>query len=84
MLTHNINAATGSYQTRKGQVEADNQKAIYQQVYDSALLAGLEKTGGCRVPKLPKTGASKMTGTSTNSGGKIMPGKYEEQRSEAV
>lgn len=24
MLTHNINAATGSYQTRNGQIEADN------------------------------------------------------------
>lgn len=53
-------------------------------MYDSALLAGLEKTGGTRVPKLPRQGTSKMTGTSTKSGQKIMPQKYEEQRVETA
>lgn len=41
-LTHNINGVSGK------------QKAKYQQVYNSALIAGLEKTNGMRVPKLPK------------------------------
>jgi len=41
-LTHNINGVTG------------DQKAKYKQVYDSALIAGLEKTNGVRVPKIPK------------------------------
>lgn len=87
-LTHNINAATGSYTVSKGgEIEADNQKAIYQQVYDSALLAGLERTGGTRVPKLPRKGRSNMTvgDEPKPKGGKdIMPNMYENQRSEAA
>ena len=42
-LTHNINGVTGK------------QKATFKQVYDSALIKGLDKTGGVRVPQIPKT-----------------------------
>ena len=42
-LTHNINGVTGK------------QKAKYKQVYDSALIKGIEKTKGVRVPQIPKT-----------------------------
>lgn len=41
MLTHNINGCTGK------------QSAQFQQVYDSAYLAGLDKTKGTRVPQIP-------------------------------
>lgn len=43
LLTHNINAECG-----------DN-PPLYQQVYDSALKAGIVKTKGMRVPKIPIT-----------------------------
>jgi len=43
LLTHNINAECG-----------DN-PPLYQQVYDSALKAGLTKTKGMRVPAIPLT-----------------------------
>ena len=42
MLTHNINAATGK------------QNSEFYQVYDSALLAGINHTKGMRIPKIPK------------------------------
>ena len=42
MLTHNINPVSG---------EQNNE---FQQVYDSALYQGLEKSGGVRVPTFPK------------------------------
>lgn len=41
MLTHNINGCTGKQSTQ------------FQQVYDSAYLAGLDKTKGVRVPQIP-------------------------------
>ena len=43
LLTHNINAECG-----------DN-PPLYQQVYDSALKAGIVKTKGMRVPQIPVT-----------------------------
>ena len=46
LLTHNINAECG-----------DN-PPLYQQVYDSALKAGLLKTKGMRVPQIPLTKAA--------------------------
>jgi hypothetical protein len=52
-LTHNINPACGSYKINDDVIEANNNKAVYQQVYDSALMAGLDKTKGTRVPKMP-------------------------------
>ena len=42
MLTHNINAATGK------------QNSEFYQVYDSALLAGINHSKGVRIPKIPK------------------------------
>lgn len=41
-LSHNINPCS------------NRQKAKYQQVYDSALIAGVNQTNGIRIPKLPK------------------------------
>ena len=41
-MTHNLNGITGK------------QKAVFQQVYDSALLRGMESTKGLRIPTLPK------------------------------
>lgn len=50
LLTHNINAECG-----------DN-PPLYQQVYDSALKAGIVKTKGMRVPAIPRPKATvKMT-----------------------
>lgn len=45
MLSHNINAECGDH------------PPLYQQVYDSALKAGLEHTSGLRVPAIPLTKA---------------------------
>ena len=47
MLSHNINAESGE------------NPPLYQQVYNSALTAGLKKTKGLRVPQIPFTKASK-------------------------
>lgn len=47
MLSHNINAECGDHLPQ------------YQQVYDSAIRAGLEKTKGLRVPAIPLTKAFK-------------------------
>jgi len=41
LLTHNINAECGDH------------PPLYQQVYDSALQAGLDRTSGFRVPAIP-------------------------------
>ena len=67
MMTHNINAATGK------------QKAKFTQVYDSALLAGLEQTKGIRIPKIPKTKFIVPTPPQTKPAGQdILPKTYEE------
>ena len=58
-LTHNVNPACGSYKLNKKtkEYEVPNCHAEFQQVYDSALMAGINKTkeAGGRVPKLPRT-----------------------------
>ena len=50
LMTHNINAATGTYTQHGDAIDAERTKAEYAQVYDSALLAALEKNKGTRVP----------------------------------
>lgn len=52
LLTHNINAECGE------------NPPLYQQVYDSALKAGIVKTKGMRVPQIPIT---KPTGVKTEA-----------------
>ena len=48
MLSHNINAECGDH------------PPLYQQVYDSALKAGIRKTKGMRVPEIPMTKAKRI------------------------
>ena len=69
LMTHNINAVTGK------------QKAMYTQVYDSALLAGIEQTKGVRIPKIPKTQQVKEKNETEKgeSGFEILPKTYKEQ-----
>ena len=59
-LTHNINGVTGK------------QKATFKQVYDSALIKGLEKSNGVRVPQIPKT-KEKFLPEEPLSGQAILP-----------
>lgn len=57
------------------------QKTKYQQVYNSALIAGLEKTNGVRVPKLPKQ-KEKFLPEKTMEGNAILPKTLKEQKEE--
>ena len=78
LMTHNINGATGGYRKKRDDIEADGVKAEYQQVFDSALLAGLEKSKGMRVPKLPRKSAAKQAEeAAAASGPEILPQTYE-------
>ena len=79
-MTHNINAATGSYKEREDEVEPANVKTEYAQVYDSALLAALEKTKGMRVPKIPKKNITQVVQQPAEAAEPILPKAYEEQR----
>ena len=67
-MTHNINACTGK------------QKAMYTQVYDSALLAGIEHTKGVIIPKIPKTMQvnEQLENKKAESGFEILPKTYKE------
>lgn len=95
-MTHNINAATGTYQQRGDDVEVERTGCEYAQVYDSALLAAMEKTKGTRVPKIPRRdkhtrvdekkaripkGVSwQVTKNENESTEPILPKAYEDQR----
>ena len=69
MLTHNINGCTGK------------QKAKYQQVYNSAYLAGINMTEGVRVPQLPIK-KEKFLAEKQMSGNDIMPKTLKDQQEE--
>ena len=68
-LTHNINGVSGK------------QKTKYQQVYNSALIAALEKNSGVRVPKLPKQ-KEKFLPEKKMTGAGILPKTLKEQKEE--
>lgn len=96
MMTHNINAASGTYTDGKnGAPAAERAGAGYAQVYDAALLAGLERNKGVRVPTLPRKakGRPKKKNKDGNEDEEQEPGKateailpkpYEDQRREVA
>mmetsp|Transcript_3684 Transcript_3684/g.5553 ORF Transcript_3684/g.5553 Transcript_3684/m.5553 type:complete len:323 (+) Transcript_3684:629-1597(+) len=69
MLTHNINSVTGT------------QKSKFQQVYDSAYIAGVQKTSGLRVPQLP-VDKKKIGQAKTLSAASILPKSFDDQKKE--
>ena len=79
-MTHNINAATGSYKQRDDAIEPANVKTEYAQVYDSALLAALDKNKGMRVPKIPKKNITQVKQQPAEAAEPILPKAYEDQR----
>lgn len=68
-MTHNINGVSGE------------QASAFQQVYNSALIAGLEKTNGVRVPRLPKQ-KEKFLPEKSTAGNAILPKTLKEQKEE--
>ena len=68
-LTHNINGVTGK------------QKAQFQQVYDSAMIKGVDKNNGVRVPKIPKQKPLAVQ-EQGNQGNAILQKTQKEQKSE--
>lgn len=69
LLTHNINGCTG------------RQGSKYQQVYDTAYAAGVEKTKCLRVPKIPLQ-KEKFLQEKVMTGNPIMPKTLKTQRQE--
>jgi len=65
-LTHNINGVTGK------------QKAQYQQVYDSAMIKGVDKNNGVRVPKIPKQKTSIIPQEAGSSGKQLLPKTFKQ------
>lgn len=68
-LTHNINGVSGK------------QFVKYQQVYNSALIAGLDKNKGVRVPKIPKQ-KEKFLPEKKVTGANILPKTLKDQKDE--
>lgn len=68
-LTHNINGVTGK------------QKAQFQQVYDSAMIKGVDKNNGVRVPKIPKQ-KPLVVQEQGNQGNAILPKTQKQQKTE--
>lgn len=57
------------------------QKGKFKQVYDSALIKGIEKTNGVRIPQIPKT-KEKFLPDEPPSGASILPQTLKEQKDE--
>ena len=57
------------------------QKGKFKQVYDSALIKGLEKTNGVRIPQIPKT-REKFLPDEAPTGASILPQTLKEQTQE--
>lgn len=66
-MTHNINAVTGKI------------KSEYCQVYDSAVMKGMKKTNGVRVPKIPLSKSNQQE-ENHSLGVEILPQTIEEQK----
>lgn len=80
LMTHNVNAATGTYTQHGEAIEAETTKAEYAQVYDSALLAALDKNKGMRVPKIPRKNITQVVQQPAEATEPILPKPYEAQR----
>lgn len=57
------------------------QKAKFKQVYDSALIKGIEKTNGVRIPQIPKI-KEKFLPDEQPNGKSILPQTLKEQKEE--
>jgi hypothetical protein len=70
-LTHNINGATGKTKTP------------FQQVYDSAYVAGVTKTQGIRIPAIPRQKNEVNSEQTQSSGVGLLPKTIKQQKEEA-
>ena len=58
------------------------QKGKFKQVYDSALIKGLEKNNGVRIPQIPKT-IEKFLPDEAPSGASLLPQTLKDQKQDA-
>jgi len=71
LMTHNINGVTGK------------QKGQFAQVFDSAFQKGMKKTGGVRVPVVPRQ-RNKENVAEPSQGPELMPKTLKKQKEESI